>query len=409
MNILVVTQLYPQPDDTGGYTITHTVEYFCKEWIKEGHKVYVIHVPSKFPSIYYHAPSFIKRRLINGSLRIIPSKESRKELHYISSLGMSIHRLPLLKMFPGKGYSKGKLRGVSKNIETLLEKENFKPDIVMGHFSNPSTELVALLSKHYKAMSSIVFHNDCGEQNIKKYRILENIKDIHAIGCRSLSESKVLEPLLHRDLFVCCSGVPNEVIEKADRYCDKHDYSKGIKYLYVGGLVTAKNVDSVIKAFSLARKDNDTLTIIGDGEEKENLLKLVNELNIQDSVYFLGKLSRNDVQRKMKEAHVFAMISKYETFGMVYVEAMLQGCITIASYQGGFDGIIKNGENGFLCEQGNAEMLASVFKQISNLSKEERNRIGQNAINVGLNYSERDVALRYLNEVIRRNEEFKNE
>ena len=46
MNILVVTQLYPQPDDTGGYKITHTVEYFCKEWVKEGHKIVVIHVVS---------------------------------------------------------------------------------------------------------------------------------------------------------------------------------------------------------------------------------------------------------------------------------------------------------------------------------------------------------------------------
>lgn len=409
MNILVVTQLYPQPDDAGGYKVTHTVEYFCKEWIKEGHKIFVMHVPSKFPSIFYYAPSFIKKRLTKGTLIIIPPKESRKEMHYVVPNGIIVHRLPLLKTLPGKGYSKKKLKSVANKIVCLLTKDNFRPDLVIGHFANPSTELVALLSSYYRCKSSIVFHNDCSEQNIKKYRIVENIKDIRAIGCRSEYEKKTLEPLLNRDLFICCSGVPNDAIENANRYCGKHDYANGIKYLYVGGLVSAKNVDSVIKAFAMAKKEKDTLTIIGDGELKESLIKLTNELGINDCITFLGRVSRNEVLAKMKESHIFAMISKHETFGMVYIEAMLQGCLTIASYNGGFDGIIKDGENGFLCEQGNPEMLAEVFRKISSLSIKERNKIGQNAINVGLNYSERDVAIRYLNEVIRRNEENENE
>ena len=405
MNILVVTQLYPQPDDTGGYKITHTVEYFCKEWASEGHKVVVIHVPSKFPSIYYHAPSFIKKRLIKGSLRIIPSKESRKEISYISSDGIVVHRLPLLKMFPGKSYSKSKLKNVSLKINSLLSRDGFVPDLVLGHFANPSTELVANLANYYHCKSSIVFHNDCTKQNIRKYRILENINNIKAIGCRSQCEAKLLKTLLNRDLFICFSGVPNDAITKATKQCNKHDYSDGVKYLYVGGLVSAKNVDSVIKAFSFAKKENDTLTIVGDGDLKNDLIKLSAELNLAKSIIFLGRMSREEVLKKMKEAHVFVMISEYETFGMVYMEAMLQGCITIASLNGGFDGIIKDGENGFLCEQGNSDMLASIFKKISSLSIDERNRIGQNAINVGLNYSEKDVADRYLDEVIKRNEE----
>lgn len=409
MNILVITQLYPQPDDAGGYKVTHTVEYFCKEWIKEGHKIFVMHVPSKFPSIYYHAPSFIKRKLTKGTLIIIPSKESRKEIHYVSSNGIIVHRLPLLKMLPGKGYSKSKLKSVANRTISLLSNENFKPDLVIGHFANPSTELVAILSSHYHCKSSIVFHNDCNESNIKKYRILDNIKHVNAIGCRSQYEAKTLKPLLNRDLFVCCSGVPNDAIEKANKYCDKHNFENGIRYLYVGGLVSAKNVDSIIKAFALAKQEKDTLTIVGDGDLKKDMIKLANDLGVEDSVIFLGRVSRNEVLAKMKESHVFAMISKHETFGMVYVEAMLQGCLTIASYNGGFDGIIKDGENGFLCEQGNPEMLAEVFRKISSLSIKERNKIGQNAINVGLNYSERDVAIRYLNEVIRRNEGNENE
>ena len=408
MNILVVTQLYPQPDDAGGYKITHTVEYFCKEWINENHNIVVIHVPSKFPSIYYHAPSFVKNRLVKGTLRIIPSKESRKEIHYVADNGIRVHRLPLLKLFPGRAFSKAKLRKVSKRIENILSNDGFVPDVVMGHFANPSTELVANLSSYYHSKSSIVFHHDCNETNVKRYRLVSNVAKIKAIGCRSEYEAKQIGPLVNRDLFICRSGVPNDAIEKAKKTCSKHDYSNGVKYLYVGGLVTAKNVDSVIKAFGLVKNEKDTLTIVGDGDEKENLLALVKDLKLEASVTFLGRVNREEVLRVMQESHVFAMISQYETFGMVYIEAMLQGCLTIASFDGGFDGIIKNGENGFLCEQGNAEMLAEVFKKINGLSTQERNRIAEAAIKVGLQFSEKDVADRYLNEVLKRNEENKH-
>ena len=65
----------------------------------------------------------------------------------------------------------------------------------------------------------------------------------------------------------------------------------------------------------------------------------------------------------LKQHDVFIMISKNETFGLVYLEAMAVGCITIASRQEGFDGIIKHGYNGFLCEAGNQEELEKLIKE----------------------------------------------
>ena len=43
MDILLITQIYPEPDDRDGYTPTKTVEYFAKEWVKLGNNVLVIH------------------------------------------------------------------------------------------------------------------------------------------------------------------------------------------------------------------------------------------------------------------------------------------------------------------------------------------------------------------------------
>ena len=105
----------------------------------------------------------------------------------------------------------------------------------------------------------------------------------------------------------------------------------------------------------------------------------------------------------MKDANVFVLISQTETFGMVYMEAMLQGCITIASYGGGFDGIIKDGVNGFLCNPGDSDMLKSIFERIYKLSPKERNEIGKRAIETARPFSEAAVAQMYLNDVINHN------
>ena len=80
MRILIITQLYPQPDDVGDNKPTKTVEYFAKEWVKEGHKVIVAHCPSKFPFVFYLIPPAIKNKLAGATSNIFPSLSSRRQL-----------------------------------------------------------------------------------------------------------------------------------------------------------------------------------------------------------------------------------------------------------------------------------------------------------------------------------------
>jgi glycosyltransferase involved in cell wall biosynthesis len=113
-----------------------------------------------------------------------------------------------------------------------------------------------------------------------------------------------------------------------------------------------------------------------------------------------GKVPRNEVLKRMGEAQVFTLISHGETYGMVYIEAMLQGCLTIASKGEGFDGIIQDGVNGFICNPGDQQDLERIYRRIANMTAEERNKIGQAAIDTAIHYSEREVAERYLNDIL---------
>ena len=401
MRILIITQLYPEPDDVGGNKPTRTVEYFAKEWVALGHQVIVAHCSSRFPFPFYLIPPRIKDRLAGATSNIFPPLSSRKKL-VREEFGIKVYRFPMLKLFPGNGYSKKRMKMQADEICEKLQIDEFIPDLVVGHFANPSTELTRLISNKYKAKSSIVFHHDCTERNIVKYRIIENAAKIGAIGARSVIEAEEIKERLNLEKlpFICYSGAPNDAVQAAKKVCDKHDFSKGIRHIYVGSLIKRKHLDVVVRAFLNTAGEKDSLIVVGGGPEEESLRNLVFSLNADNRISFTGRIPREEVLRKMGDAQVFTLISHGETFGMVYIEAMLQGCLTIASKGGGFDGLIKDGVNGFICEPGDQDALECIYKRIAAMTVEKRNEIGQAAIDTAIHYSEREVAERYLNDIL---------
>lgn len=402
MNILIVTQLYPQPDDEGQNKPTHTVEYFAKEWVKSGHHVVVAHCSSKFPYVFYLIPDGIKNKLAMKTSNIFPGLKSRRKL-VRSEYGIDVYRYPMFKILPGRGYSDKTMRRQAREIIHDLVKKGFAPDLVAGHFANPSTELVAMLAEYYQAKSSIVFHGDCNENTFKRYKLKELSGRIAAIGVRSMVERQQVKKLLgiSQDPFVCCSGAPNDAVAAAETICKKQDYSRGTRYIWVGSFIKRKNLNEVMRAFSNVAGDNDTLDIIGSGPDESEFRNIAAKVPGGRKIRFLGRLPRAEVLQHMKEAHIFTLISDHEVFGMVYIEAMLQGCLVIASKDGGFDGIIKNEKNGFICEPGDSKMLADLYNKIQNMTVEERNAIGQAAIDTAIHYSEKEVAERYLDDILK--------
>lgn len=401
MNILIITQMYPQPDDEGDNKPTKTVEYFAKEWVSAGHRVIAIHCSSKFPFVLYLTPSFIKKKIGGSTSNIIPPINSRKPLKR-EAYGVSVYRMPMFKPFPGMSYSDKRLKKQVAIIKGVLSDQDFKPDLVVGHFANPSTAIVSMLARAYNAGSSIVFHHDCNERTKAKYRLDKYIKGINAIGARSIIEAHSIKEILgiKRLPFICYSGVPNDAVRSAEQVCNKMNFDKGVKHIYVGSLIKRKHLDATIRAFLRSRGSDDTLMVVGGGPEEENLQELVARLDKSHSITIAGRVAREKAMQFMKDAHVFTLISHNETFGMVYLEAMLQGCLVIASKGEGFDGIIEDGVNGFLCEPGDEDMLVDIYEHIKTLTEEERNAIGQAAINTAMHYSEQEVADKYLQDIL---------
>lgn len=400
MNILTLTSAYPQPDD-GSEVVTPTVKYFCKKWVEDGHNVIVIHSNSCFPSFFYWIPDSLRKKISSRVGHNFPTKESRKKIEY-SKEGICVYRIPMVKIIPHGKFSGGKIKKQTRMIEEILSKEKFTPDVIIAHWANPQIELIEGLARKYDAKTSLVFHGDCSQRNIDRFNLIEKVKRLDAVGCRNKAYANYVKNVLglSKQPFICYSGIPDNLAESQLKNLSTLTLQTEQEYIFVGRLVKYKNVDVIIRALNRTYGNKSfVLHIVGEGAERENLESLVEELGISSKVMFHGQMDRLNVFELLKRCYCFTMVSDNETFGMVYIEAMLAGCITIASKDGGVDGVIRNGVNGFVSKQGDEDDLVRTFTKIANMNENDRQNLRINAIETALEFRDSQIAKKYLDDI----------
>lgn len=186
--------------------------------------------------------------------------------------------------------------------------------------------------------------------------------------------------------------IPNLVkMPEIDNDRIKTKASKKFRFFSLGFLTYKKGMDLLIEAFNLGRNElgDVELFIGGAGEEMENLKVLISKYNLNSNIFLLGELNREEVARNMNECDCFVLASRFETFGIVYIEAMNYGKPVIASITGGPDTFI-NDKCGLLVENENVnEIKNAMVKMISNYDKYDKDYIIKFCKN---NFSEKVVA-----------------
>jgi len=150
--------------------------------------------------------------------------------------------------------------------------------------------------------------------------------------------------------------------------------------LSVGNLIPIKGHELLLRALAtiLPRYPQLSWEIIGDGPELNRLTRLAADCNIAGQVRFLGRQSRKQVANAMRRCVLFALPSRYEGLGCVYLEAMASEKPVIACRGQGIDEIIRHGSNGWLIDPGNLQQLiAALAMLLQNVTL--RGQIGQAA------------------------------
>ena len=397
-NILLITNIYPNNDSSyQGTKVCHT---FAKEWTAMGYNVQVVHFDSLFPRPYYWVGKLFNERIQAKTGTVAYTKTPRRLTRY-SVDTVPVIFVPLRKYVPHKAPSRGQTERAFRFIVTELEKDGFTPDVVTAHFVLPQLQFMPLFKRQYpSAKTCLVLH---GSSSLFLQFYPKNYKELMAAvdvwGFRSLAFQRSFEKRFgnEKPMFLCHSGIPEKYIDSLEK-----DFSHGVKrFVFVGSLYELKNVDITLRALQKAMADREyTFDIVGSGAENDNLHKLVEELGMSDHVVFHGQMKRDDAQQTVRDSDCFIMVSSREAFGLVYVEAMAKGCIVVGTKGQGIDGIVRHGENGFLCKARDVDGLVEVIRQIIALPSERLKEISSNAIATASNLTDRKVAEHYLNSIL---------
>lgn len=134
----------------------------------------------------------------------------------------------------------------------------------------------------------------------------------------------------------------------------------------VGTLKARKCMDRTLEAFARLSDEypDATLTIVGIGEMEAQLRARIAELGLKARVTLTGGLPHEEVIARMAKSDLFVLPSWGEGYGIVYIEAMAAGCISVGAVGEGIEDTIADGENGFLVPAGDIDATERVMRAV---------------------------------------------
>lgn len=127
--------------------------------------------------------------------------------------------------------------------------------------------------------------------------------------------------------------------------------------IHVSNFREVKRVEDIIRVFERIQQEvNAKLLLVGDGPEMSVILELVDSLDLQHQVLFLGK--QENVEELYGISDLMLLLSEKESFGLVLLEAMACGVPCIGTNIGGIPEVIEHGVTGYTCDVGDIDSIS---------------------------------------------------
>ena len=181
------------------------------------------------------------------------------------------------------------------------------------------------------------------------FKILENANKIIFLNPHYRSKLLYKSPdSLQENIQKKSCIIPNGINKtwlKSYRNNDSNNSSGTLKIVYVGDFSKNKNIHRLIDAIiALSHQRKVLLTIVGYGNSNQEKLLKNRASENKNIINYIGRVDdENELRKIYSSNHIFAMPSMFETFGLVYIEALSQGLPVITSYGQGVDGYFKPG------------------------------------------------------------------
>ena len=160
------------------------------------------------------------------------------------------------------------------------------------------------------------------------------------------------------------------------------------RILFVGRLARDKNLDILIESMRAIRtKCPAHLLIVGRGDERERLEKVVKRLGLEDCVHFLGFVPEVDLPTLYRLVDLFAMVSVCETQNIPTLQALATGLPAVVTRAGALPELVTHGANGYLVSPGDPQAVSQAALKILT-NPQQAHRFGLVSLEVGRAHTE---------------------
>jgi glycosyltransferase involved in cell wall biosynthesis len=325
-----------------------------------------------------------------------------KKVEFIE--GIEVHRVPVMRQRPDycSTFEMATFL-ISGAWHSLWQAREFRPDVVHVFFGVPDGPIGWLLKRVYGLPYIISLRGaDVPSDEVKRFA----------------KQYKVLRPLIRwlwhdSDALVAVSNglrsyakemVPDLPIQAISNAIDLSTFTPSvqretnglIRLLYVGRFNVFKNVETLVEAVARLYRMNVgefELKLVGEGEQRRVLERLVSELGLTRQVRFAGWVPRDQIVDQYRRADIFVTATTWEGMPNTVLEAMACGLPIIGTRASGLQELVRDGINGYLVPMKNADALAEAIALLID-DDYERRRMGRQSRKL----AEREFAWEYIAE-----------
>ena len=275
MKVLLLTPLYYIKGRPNLFHDTSAIHYLIKYWSQENEVKVIYTYPNPF----------------RKSLRYLKKSERyylRHGYEYnVDGINVNMYEVPL--RYHQKMLNKSQNKHISTQINNCLRKSGFNPDVIISHVPSFSIGYIDLLNLSVPKVA-VLHQTDINRSMID----LSLINEFQEKFDYSFARSQYIYNYFQKHKL---SNLKTEVISSGVKL-PKHQNTKSsfkdkefFNILFVGKLIKRKRVHIILKALQrLKEKFNFKFTIVGKGNEKRRLQKLVKKLDLQAHVVFKGEV-----------------------------------------------------------------------------------------------------------------------
>jgi len=262
---------------------------------------------------------------------------------------------------------------------------------LVNEFIKNNKNIEGIIADHWKSLELIktdkkkicLIHskeiNHAKGTNLNK-RVLNVLNNVdHVVSNSKYTKNLAINcDVVQNKITVINPGVnpTKEINEKEIKEADNLLKDKNPRLITVSRLDKRKNHEKIIMALRNLKQiyPNIIYTCVGDGDEEKNLKQLVKELDLDEQVLFLKKISQDLKNTLVAKSNIFVMPSiihkkSVEGFGIAFVEAAQHGVPSIGGKDGGASDAIEHQKNGLICDGNSLDEIYSSINDLLNNKK----------------------------------------